>query len=265
MQRIGMDAEHIFADHPEISLINLCDSLAFQVKMVQAGIKNIKDYNPHKAKELFQSRYGKAPHTETIRHYTNVLKVFGFVEIVDGMLTFKRIKSQNNRRNYLIEVIESIDIKHLGKEISKFVFSSSMRAIGYVQELISRRFNPRSGGEIKHTRAKIRRLGFDEERFSDNGVSYGLLCRRFNISRHTVSELIKKCIESRIIYKNPHVEKTVIENAKKKVGDIQGFLKANWDSFTYYYYNIRNDVLRMFKVKANTYIYNPYCAEALLY
>jgi hypothetical protein len=134
MQRIGLDAKEIFASNPDISLINLGDALAFLVKMVQAGIKNIKDYNPHKAQVKFAKAYGKSPHHETIQMYVHVLEVFGFVTIEDGLLTFKRIKSQNNDRNYLIEVgDQNIKIKKLGREISKFIFSSSMRAIEYVK------------------------------------------------------------------------------------------------------------------------------------
>lgn len=265
MQRIGMDAKEIFASNPDISLINLGDALAFLVKMVQAGIKNIKDYNPHKAQVKFSKSYGKAPHVETIQRYVHVLQVFGFVSIENKMLTFKRIKSQNNDRNYLIEVHnENIKIKHLGREISKFIFSSSMRAIEYVKQLISKRNNPESLNDLKHTQAKLRRLGFDAETFKDNGVSYKTLCDRFHICAHTVSAFIKRCVEGKIFTKKRNIDGICIRNASSRVGYVEKFLHGIYDKFTFYKYYRSIDELHIYKVRANTYIYNHHLLEASL-
>ena len=233
--------------------------------MVQAGIKNIKNYNPHKAQMKFKERYGKAPHVETIQRYVSVLEVFGFVTIEDGFLTFRRIKSQNNERNYLVEVEDSIDIKHLGREISKFIISSSMRAIGYVKNLIKKRESVENLDELKHIEAKIRRLGFDYDRFTDNGVSYDLLCDRFHICRHTVSALLKKCIECGIIGKVRIIIKETVDNALMRFGNIPRLLHNIDFDYTYFYYDNRYDVLRLYKVYANQYVYNYKCKEEYNY
>lgn len=265
MQRIGLDAKEIFASNPDISLINLGDAMAFLVKMVQAGIKNIKDYNPHKAQVKFAKAYGKSPHHETIQMYVHVLEVFGFVTIEDGLLTFKRIKSQNNDRNYLIEVgDQNIKIKKLGREISKFIFSSSMRAIEYVKQLIRRRNNPQSHNDLKRTEGKLRRLGFDAEKFVNHGVSYNLLCSRYHICKHTVSEFIKKCEKSKIFTKLRNIEGICIFNATRIVENVDEFLRRNFGRYTFYEYFKPIDELHLYTVKANTYLYNTTLLEASL-
>lgn len=264
MQRIGRDAEGVFASNPNVSLIGLCDSLAFLTKMVQAGVKSVRDYNPHKAKTVFARMYGTAPHTETIERYVSTLEIFGYAEIDGGTLTFGRIKSSNSSRNVLIDVEDGASVKRIGREIAKYIVTSPMRAIAYVNGLIARRGNPHSLNELKRTRADLRRLGFDAERFHDNGVSYGMLCRRFHICRNTVSELLKRCVKDGLVAAVRNVEGTVIRHAARTFGDISKLLRSIGDSYTYHYYDPIRDILRLYLVRANTYIWNPHGDESLV-
>lgn len=261
MQRLGMDAKKFFADNRDLSLINVSDALAFQVLCMQAGLSNAKDYSPDKLREKYLKHYGVSPHAKTIKKYVYVLVKIGFCVIEGSFLRFKSVKSHNNDRNYDILLEDGLSVKTVGREIAMFIFSSSMRSIGYIKDLLQRRENPQNNDELMYVRRRLRRLGFDRERFKDNGVTYDLLCDRYNISRPTCSSFIKKCEQCGIFKKNPRKEHKVIRNVSRKFSNADTLvdnLNLYYEGeYTYFSYSSKFDTLCLFKVYANQYDYNP--------
>jgi hypothetical protein len=55
-----------------------------------------------------------------------------------------------------------------------------------------------------------------------------------------------------------------IHNASSRVGYVEKFLHGIYDKFTFYKYYRSIDELHIYKVRANTYIYNHHLLEASL-
>lgn len=264
MQKLGSRKANVLKKGT-LSLIGLCDALAFEAKMLKAGISNIHDYSKSKAARMYLKAYGTSIHPNTIGKYVNTLISVKQAFMEQNCLVFKRIRSNDKRRNHTIDILEETSIKELGKIIASYIFSSSMRSIGYIKELHEKRDNPKNLKELKSARRRMRRLGDDNGCFSDNGVSYDTLQDRFAISRPTVSSMIKLCEKSHIFEKINNKECILIEKATKTIGDVKKFISNIIDDITYWYYSTKEDILRLFKVKANTYIYNPLNLDCLSY
>lgn len=256
MQKLG-SGRYETCRRSGVSLILLCDSLAFEAKMLKAGIANIKDYSKTKTAKIFLGTFGISVHPNTIGKYVRTLISVRQAYMDGSNLVFRRIKSGTRSRNHEIDAEDNIGIKDLGREIAAYIFSSSMRSIGYISDTISKRNNPKSLKELKSARRRMRRTGEDTANFSDNGISYDTLCERFAISRPTASSLIKLCESLNIFKKKNNTESVFIENAKRTIGDIHKFISSIIEEITYWYYSSKEDVLRLYKVKANTYEYNP--------
>lgn len=256
-QSWGQDRERIFANNPDISVINLCDSIAFMMLIRKGGIKVVENYNPTKLRNIFQKITSTHLHTYTVERYVNVLLKFRLCRFEQNDLVFGKIKSQTKSRNFKIEYDKGDSIKTIGRKIAEHVVSAPMRAIGYVCELKRRLNDPKSLKELKDSRKRARKLQFDIERFSNNGISYATLSSRFNVSKSYIVSIVKNCVRKGIIGKIRHVFSTCYENASRLFPNIKKFLSSIKDEYTFCFYDSIKDKLRLFNVKCNTYIYNP--------
>lgn len=262
-QSWGQDRERIFARNPEISLINLCDAVAFLFILRQGGCKSADRYNPNKLRDIFKRITGTRLHTHTVERYISVLFKFNLCKRDKNTIYLSKIKSQTKSRNFKIKYDKSDSIKSIGRRIAEHVVSAPMRAIAYVCELKRKLNDPESIKELKDSRRRAKRLQFDIERFVDNGIAYSTLSSRFNVSRNYVINIVKNCIKHGIIGKVRNVVTTCFDKASKLFVNIKKFLSSIEDEYTFYYYDAIKDKLRLFNVGCNHYVYNPRKTDTL--
>lgn len=264
-QSWGQDREHVFKNNKDISCVKLCDSVAFLSILRNNSFAKVEDYNPCKLRDTYERVTGVRLHTKTVARYIYVLQKFELCRIESGTLYFSKIRSNSKQRNFKIEYKRGDSIKAVGRIIAEYVVSAPMRAIGYIWELKRRLFNPKDFDELKHTQSRAKRLNFDIERFRDNGVSYSTIAKRLNTSRSYVIGIIKKCEEKRIVKKFKRRYKETYSPASRWFLKIGKFLSSITDKYTYHFYDSIKDSIKLFLVRSNIYVYNPYNLDALSY
>lgn len=264
-QSWGQDREHVFKNNKDISCIKLCDSVAFLFILRNNSCAKIENYNPCKLRNAYERVSGVRLNTRTIEGYIYVLQTFDLCRIIDGTLYFSKIRSNSKTRNFKIEYKRGDSIKTIGRKIAEHVVSAPMRAIGYIWELKRRLQDPKDFDELKHTQSRAKRLNFDIERFRDNGVSYSTIAKRLNTSRSYVIEIVKRCEESGIVRKFKRRYKEAYSPASRWFLKIGKFLSSITDKYTYHFYDSIKDRIKLFLVRSNIYVYNPYNIYALSY
>lgn len=265
INRLGTDKDSLFAKNPDVSVIDIADSLAFAIRILATHNNIIKDYNPYKLRRIYHQRYKSSPHQCTIKRYVDTLIKFGFCVMDGKCLVFKKVRSKRKERNFVIEIDDSMNIKSVGKEIAKHIITSPMRLVGYVSLLKDALANPVSLKALKEARRRKRGLSFDVENFKENGISYSMLMSRFNVSRSYVAKMLKLCEDDGIIKRVKRCVKETYQNFSSISRNLNKFIASIRDYITYYFYNPITDTLKLFKILCNTYIYNPYIKEELSY
>lgn len=250
------------------SLIDVTDAMAFIIKCKHVNINKVNRYNPSKIRRRYLKMYGVAPHYETIEKYITIAEKLKIITIKNGTLIIEKFRSAHKDRNYTIVFEKDCHIKSLGREISQYIFSSSMKTIGYIEHLIEIVHNPKSFDQYKAAERRIRRLRFDIDRFENRGISYDTLSKRYRVSRSYVSSMINKCEDSKILRRMKDYKTISYENASKTFGNIKKIIHTAIDEFSqfsYWFYDKCKDILRLIKVCANRYVYNPTKKEELCY
>lgn len=264
-QSWGQDREHVFKNNKDISCINLCDSVAFLFILRNGGCVKVVGYNPSRLRDTYERITGVRLHTRTVARYIYVLKKFNLCRIEDGTLYFSKIRSNSKQRNFKIEYQRGESIKTVGRRIAEHVVSAPMRAIGYIWELKRRLQDPKDFDELKHAQSRAKRLKFDIERFRDNGVSYSTIAKRLNVSRSYVIEIVGKCEQDGLLKKFKRMYSEFWSKASIRFLGLKKFLSSITDKYTFFFYDSIKDRLKLYIVRSNIYVYNPYNIEALSY
>lgn len=264
-QSWGQDRKHVFKNNKDISCIKLCDSVAFLSILRNNSCAKVEDYNPCKLRNAYERVTGVRMNTRTIEGYIYVLQKFDLCRIEHGTLYFSKIRSNSKQRNFKIEYKRGDSIKTVGRKIAEHVVSAPMRAIGYIWELKRRLQDPKDFDELERTQSRAKRLNFDIERFRDNGVSYSTIAKRLNTSRSYVIEIVKRCEENGVVRKFKRRYKETYSKASRRFLKIGKFLSSIADKYTYHFYDSIKDRIKLFLVRSNIYVYNPYNLDALSY
>lgn len=264
-QSWGQDRGHVFKNNKDISCIKLCDSVAFLSILRNNSFAKVENYNPCKLRDIYKRVTGVRLHTRTVSGYIFVLQKFDLCRIEDGTLYFSKIRSNSKTRNFKIECQRGDSIKSIGRRIAEHVVSAPMRAIGYVLELKRRLQNPKDFDELKHAQSRAKRLNFDIERFIDKGVSYSTIAKKLNVSRSYVIEIIGKCEQSGIVSRLKRRFPETYTMASRRFVNLGKFLSSISDKYTFYTYDSIKDKLKLYVVRSNYYVYNPYNIDVLCY
>lgn len=260
--RLGLDKDKLFDG---VSIVDLTNAMVFSSRMLANGYHTINKYSKYKVREIYKKLYGVRLHRETVGHYVDTLTHFGLATVENNTLHFKTLKSKRKERNFIIEFSDYASIRAAAIEFAKYIFSATMRAIGYVMELKCKIKNPHDKKEHKQSIRRSRSLGFDIDEFYDNGVTYETLAARFGISKSYVSRYIKICEQAKIFRKEPNRHRDTYKNASRFVGSLKKLIHCVRDNCQFYVYYSDTDTLYSYKILANTYVYNPYDIPMLRY